>query len=111
MHLALGKLSRLRQIGYLTELVNEYPHAIVMGDMNCEARSYEMKHLLRATHLCLPSEELSTFPSWRPSRHIDHILVTPNLHVERTYIPDWSFSDHLPIAMEVVIPDHVRLSA
>lgn len=111
MHLALGKLSRLRQIGYLTELVNEYPYVIVMGDMNCEVRSYEMKHLLRATHLRLPSEELSTFPSWRPRRHIDHILVTPNLHVERTYIPDWSFSDHLPIAMEVVIPNQVRLSA
>ncbi len=109
MHLALGKRTRLRQMSFLSELVNEYPHVILMGDLNCSARSLEMRRLLRHTKLQPVPERRNTFPSWRPRWHIDHILVTADIHVERNYIPHWLYSDHLPVAMDIVVPAQVRL--
>lgn len=109
MHLALGRRARMRQLGFLAELVNEYPHAILMGDLNCAVQSPELRRLFRNTRLRVPAQELRTFPSWRPRRHIDHILVTPEIGVERSWIPECPYSDHLPIAMEVMLPEDVEL--
>lgn len=111
IHLSLGQRSRTRQMAYLSELVNSYPHAILMGDLNCGLHSREMSMLLRNTDLTAPGDILNTFPSWRPRRSIDHILVTSGLQMERAYVPDWMFSDHLPIAMEVVVPSSIHLTA
>ena len=111
IHLALGKRGRLRQMGFLSELANEYANVIVMGDLNCDTHSKEMKVLLGRSQLRMPPAEFHTFPSWQPRWKIDHILVTPGLRVERSYIPPWTYSDHLPIAMDVLIPDSVRLQA
>jgi endonuclease/exonuclease/phosphatase family metal-dependent hydrolase len=111
LHLALGKRGRTRQIEYLCEQLGRFPHVILMGDLNCNPDSREMRYLLRETRLRSPDSQLNTFPSWRPRRSIDHILATPEIEVERTYIPHWPFSDHLPIAMEVLIPAGVRLPA
>lgn len=111
IHLSLGQRSRARQMAYLSELVNAYPHAILMGDLNCGLQSREMRMLLRSTDLTPPQDGLNTFPSWRPRRNIDHILVTSELRVERAYVPEWMFSDHLPIAMDVVVPGSIHLPA
>ncbi len=40
----------------------------------------------------------------RPRRRIDHILVTPEIRMRRSFVPPWHHSDHLPIAMEVILP-------
>ncbi len=109
LHLALGRRTRLRQIAYLTDLVNEYAHVIVMGDLNCGMASQEIKQLVRDTELQSPQNNLNTFPSWQPRWRLDHILLSPELHIERAYIPGWMFSDHLPIAMHVVVPSVVEL--
>ena len=109
VHLSLGQRSRRRQIEFLAELVNAYPHSIVMGDLNCELDSPEMKFFLAHTELRPPPRSLSTFPSWRPRRNIDHILVSDTLVIRRVYLPHWTFSDHLPMAMDVGIPQSIRL--
>ena len=109
IHLSLGRRSRLRQVDFLSELVQDHEHVIVMGDLNCEPTSPEMKLLMRRTQLLNPSREMSTFPSWRPRRDIDHILVSPSLRVEKTYVPAWLFSDHLPVAMSVLLPHSIHL--
>ncbi|MFA7096532.1 MAG: endonuclease/exonuclease/phosphatase family protein [Gammaproteobacteria bacterium] len=108
-HLALSRRARLRQLAYLSELVNEYEHVIVMGDLNCPSGSKEIHSLLDRTQLLAPAHGLHTFPSWRPVRNIDHILVTPSLKVEDMHVLHCPCSDHLPIAMEIIIPDTVRL--
>ena len=36
---------------------------------------------------------------------LDHILVTPSLRVNRLEVIDFACSDHLPVAMEVALPD------
>lgn len=107
LHLALGRRTRLRQIGYLAELVNQFEHVIFMGDLNCDPSSLEMQLLTRDTRLAAPARHHGTYPSWRPRRRIDHILVTPEIRIERSFVPGWRYSDHLPIAMEVILPESV----
>jgi endonuclease/exonuclease/phosphatase family metal-dependent hydrolase len=109
-HLALGQRARLRQLAYLAEIIEESPHAVLMGDFNCESDSLEMSWLFARTGLHGPACGLGTFPSWRPQRHIDHILISPSLTVRSIEVINTPISDHLPIAMEVELPPNVRLA-
>ncbi|GAP65361.1 metal-dependent hydrolase [Mizugakiibacter sediminis] len=103
-HLSLGPQTRARQLGFIAELLDGCPHALLMGDLNCDPDSAEMRQLFRRTSLEPPQEIPPTFPSWRPRRAIDHILVSKPLRVERLWtLPD-AFSDHLPLAAEVRVP-------
>ena len=105
LHLALGRSTRFRQMAFLAPLVNQFEQVIFMGDLNCDVWSPEMELLMEKTRLVAPSREQCTFPSWRPRRRIDHILVTPEIHIQRSFVPHWRYSDHLPIAMEVTLPE------
>lgn len=109
LHLALSRRARLRQLAAVSDIVRSHKHVVVMGDMNCQPNSVEMRDLLRKTDLCEPTHGLKTFPSWRPARTIDHILVTPSLVVRDVHILHHLFSDHLPIAMDIVLPEGVKL--
>jgi len=111
LHLALSRRARVRQLSMISEMINEYPHAILMGDMNCRPGSPEMDLLFKHTQLREPAEETLTFPSWRPQHHIDHILVTPELKVRSVSTLNHAYSDHLPIVMELDIPDSVQFSS
>jgi len=109
VHLALGRRARLSQIDYISEIVNEYRHVILMGDMNCRSKSAEMDYLIERTMMSEPSHGVDTFPSWRPQHNIDHILVTPTLTVKHVRALNFSLSDHLPIEMQISLPESVRL--
>ena len=109
LHLALGRKTRLRQLGYVADIIRKYKHVIVMGDMNCASNSMEVKLLVNNANLTEPSHDLLTFPSWKPDRNIDHILVSPTLDVSSVSVLDYTYSDHLPISMEVVLPENLRL--
>lgn len=110
LHLALGARGRMRQLEYVRELVNQHRHVVVMGDLNCAPDSRELTMLFRTTDLREPVEELRTFPSWRPERHIDHILVSSGIAVQSCHVLNDAHSDHLPISMEVVVPEGVVLA-
>lgn len=105
LHMALGRRGRMRQIGFLAERVGGYRHVILMGDLNCDSDSPEMAILVEAARLREPATGLCTFPSWRPSRQLDHILVSSSIAVERVEVLNCAFSDHLPIAMAVRLPE------
>jgi len=77
MHLALGRGSRMRQMGFVADLLAKESNAILMGDFNCLPHAPEMRMMQARTGLVLPDRELHTYPSWRPNRMIDYILVTP----------------------------------
>jgi endonuclease/exonuclease/phosphatase family metal-dependent hydrolase len=109
MHLALGKRARIRQLDYVSEIVNEYRHVVLMGDLNCHSNSSEMDFLINRTMMSEPFHGLDTFPSWRPQHNIDHILVTPTLHVDRIKVLNYSLSDHLPIEMEITVPASIHM--
>ena len=111
MHLALGKRARRLQLGYISELVKEYSQLVVMGDFNCGSDSRELLDLVDSTHLKLPVENLKTFPSWRPARKLDHILTSASLEVHDVHVLDHLLSDHLPIAMDIMLPDDLDIAA
>jgi endonuclease/exonuclease/phosphatase family metal-dependent hydrolase len=111
LHLALSRRARLRQLAFVSELIHDLPHIILMGDLNCEPHSPEMKFLTAVTRLCDPASEIKTFPSWRPDKMLDHILVTPELEVNQVRVLDFACSDHLPISMEITLPQALKMAA
>lgn len=107
VHLALSEKARFRQLDYLSELIQNYEHVVVMGDMNCRAEDL-LDTPLRDTHLIQVPTTLHTFPSWKPDRNIDHILLSPSLKVKTVEVLDYTYSDHCPIAMEIELPESVK---
>lgn len=104
MHLALGAKTRALQLGYIRELIGGYRHQILMGDMNTHANDLLERSPLRDLGLIAPQVE-ATFPSWRPQRCLDHILLSPSLTLERVEVLSQPISDHLPVAVEIRLPD------
>ncbi len=103
MHLALGARTRARQLAYIRELLGDYRHHVLMGDMNTHASDLLEKSPLRDLGLLAPQVE-ATFPSWRPQRCLDHILLSPSLALERFEVLAQPISDHLPVAVEIRLP-------
>jgi len=104
MHLALGTRTRARQLAYIRELIGGYKHQILMGDMNTHASDLLQHSPLRDLGLLAPQAE-ATFPSWQPKRCLDHILLSPSLTLERVQVLAQPISDHLPVAVEIRLPD------
>lgn len=111
VHLALSRRARLGQLDYLGDLINDYQHVVMMGDLNCRADSKEIEQLVNRTLMREPIHGLNTFPSWKPRSNIDHILVTPTVKVTSAEVLNYPISDHLPISMEVVLPAGVQLNS
>ena len=109
VHLALGRRARMKQFDFISELISDYEHVVVMGDFNCVPESHEMDLLLSKANLCEPAQAMHTFPSWRPYRNIDHILVSPSLKISNLQVIQHALSDHLPIAVEIQVPEEVQL--
>ncbi|SFP70261.1 endonuclease/exonuclease/phosphatase family protein [Pseudomonas borbori] len=107
MHLALGTRTRTRQLAYIRELIGGYRHQILMGDMNTHASDLLLGSPLRDLGLVAPQLE-ATFPSWRPQRCLDHILLSPGLLLERFEVLALPISDHLPVAVEIRLPQTLR---
>jgi len=107
VHLALSAKARYRQLDYIRELIQGHQHVIVMGDMNCRGDQI-MNTPLSDTDLVLVQGSHPTYPSWKPERHIDHIMVSPSLKIQEVTVLDCRCSDHRPISMEVVLPTAVR---
>lgn len=108
-HLALGRRARRRQIDFICRLLSSYRYAVLMGDLNCDVHSAEFGALLQGSGLCQPLMAEKTFPSWRPMRQIDHVLVSPELRVLDTEVLGVHASDHLPIAVELELPENISI--
>ena len=108
VHLALGNRTRSKQMSYLVDIVRGYKHVVMMGDMNCSINMLSKHVGLREVGLKLVDHG-HTFPSWRPSRSIDHILVSPSISVEHIEVLPHMFSDHLPVAVDVTVPVNLQL--
>jgi len=101
-HLSLRKSSRMRQMRFLSGLVNQHRSVILMGDFNCAPGSREMEHLLNHTRLRGYDGDIPcTFPSWQPRRRLDHILVSGDLTLVSLRAMPMVCSDHLPVTAEI----------
>ena len=106
-HLSLSATARTRQLGFIAEVLQDYPHAVLMGDLNTDTDSPEMRHLFARCSLVPPAQATPTFPSWKPRKALDHILTSEALHLEKLWALPQAFSDHLPVAAEIRLPGHV----
>lgn len=111
VHLALGRRSRGVQLRFLGDLLGSHPRVVLMGDMNCGCESREVRRLMARTGLHEPACDQKTFPSWRPMRRIDHILVSEGLLIRNARVLDYPLSDHLPICLEVELPPGLEVAA
>lgn len=105
-HLSLGAASRLSQLSFIAELLHDHPHAVLMGDFNCSIDRPEMQMLFKRTRLQPPEAEVKTFPSWRPQRAIDHILISDGLECSDTCAMPAALSDHLALSLQLDVPEH-----
>ena len=103
-HLSLGPQARAHQLGYITELLEGHPNALLIGDLNTPIESPELRTLFKRTSLVPPSRPPATFPSWAPNRAIDHILGSSTIEVDELRTLPHLVSDHLPIAATVRLP-------
>lgn len=110
VHLALGWRARQRQLDYLVDLADQHPLLVLMGDFNCGCGSPSLRAMVRHARMRGLDCELKTFPSWRPRRNLDHILVSEPLRILGTHVIDYPLSDHLPISMRLGLPEGLELT-
>jgi len=111
LHLALSRRVRRQQLDFIGELVGNSEHLVVMGDLNAGCESHEIRSFIEDNGLREPACAQPTFPSWRPVRRIDHILVSQALEVRNARVLDYPLSDHLPISVELLVPESLGLAA
>lgn len=100
-HLSLGHQDQQHQLDYLSALVPPSGPAVLIGDLNCEPEVLRAHGALRQSGLTLHSESPATFPSWRPVKRLDHILISPQIEVHHIEALPHPISDHLPLAAEI----------
>ncbi len=105
LHLSLGERSRAMQLEYVKGLIDGEDHVVVMGDMNSHLADLLFDSPLAETALRPAQSVAPTFPSWRPSVALDHILVSPKLAIGKCEVLDCRLSDHRPISVSLTRAD------
>ncbi len=103
MHLALSARGRANQLSYIRERIADHEHVVLMGDMNTHAEDLLDHSPLKGSKLHTASLP-GTYPSWKPARVLDHILISPSLSIEKVDVLAQPISDHLPVAMHIRLP-------
>lgn len=103
-HLSLLPGGRRKQLDYLSNLIKDRRHAVLMGDFNAQTHGAEFESFFSNTTMNRPKTAQHTFPSWKPRLSYDHILVTPDVHKKESEVYGVNYSDHLPVGMEVDVP-------
>jgi endonuclease/exonuclease/phosphatase family metal-dependent hydrolase len=102
VHLSLGAKTRHHQLRDLYAKVKSTDKpCIVAGDFNMLWGEDEIDLFLAATDLQnANTENLPTFPSKRPRRHLDFVLHSKEISVKSFQVPKITFSDHLPVLVD-----------
>lgn len=108
VHLALSMKARFHQFAYIHKVIEHAPHVVLMGDLNCTHEELRRSPIGDRQWQWL-EEELHTYPSWKPQKQIDHILVSERLHVHAIKVLDERLSDHRPLAVELDLPPGLYL--
>lgn len=102
VHLALGARTRHQQLHDLFARVKASSKpCIVAGDFNTLWGEHEIEMFMAATGLASADRrKRPTFPSWKPKRHLDFILHSPDIVVDHFELPKVTLSDHLPLVCD-----------
>lgn len=88
---------------HLLERESAPDHLVVAGDFNCalDGRGDVLGEFVRRHSLSGSDAPVQTFPSRRPRRALDHVLVSSSIEVRRTVAVSALVSDHLPVMAEL----------
>lgn len=101
-HLALGQGDRRRQLDAIAALIRPGSDCLLMGDFNCTPAELTAHPALQQCGLQL-THHAPTYPSWRPRRCLDHILVSTGLQEDDASVLDAHLSDHCPVAITLKV--------
>jgi endonuclease/exonuclease/phosphatase family metal-dependent hydrolase len=105
VHLSLKFRVRHHQLQQLYAMVKNTtkPH-LVAGDFNALWGDHEIQLFKAATGLKNANIEAGpSFPSWAPKRQLDFIFHSPAVDIRRFWIPQVTYSDHLPLVCDFVV--------
>ncbi|MGH8517095.1 MAG: endonuclease/exonuclease/phosphatase family protein [Panacagrimonas sp.] len=105
VHLSLDRSTQARQIEYIASLTDRDVPSILMGDFNCDAGVLRDHPALKRAGFVIRHPDRPTFPSWAPTRAIDHIVTSPHLMVDDLRTLPQLHSDHLPLEAQVSARD------
>jgi endonuclease/exonuclease/phosphatase family metal-dependent hydrolase len=98
-HLSLGRKARIKELKQIVSILKHDIHPkILMGDFNTENQD-DLKILSEAGLNSVHSAK--TFPSWKPKKAIDHIFVSSEFSIIKTYVCPIRISDHLGVYAEL----------
>jgi endonuclease/exonuclease/phosphatase family metal-dependent hydrolase len=102
VHLALGGKVRHHQLSTLYDMVKQTKQpCVVAGDFNTLWGEKEIDLFLAATGLQNANvNNLPTYPSNNPRRHLDFVLHSKGITVKDFQVPRIPFSDHLPVLVD-----------
>jgi endonuclease/exonuclease/phosphatase family metal-dependent hydrolase len=105
VHLALNARSRRKQLAFIAQLLLKYRYFVIMGDMNCDQLQAQTEFTKSGLRVNADWSFQPTFPRWKPKHQFDQIWVSDNLKIISSEVVELGVSDHLPIAMEIEIPN------
>ena len=101
LHLSLGGRSQEQQLEYVGELIDGEPNVVVLGDLNNSLAAVMSNSALAGCGLRSHPRACPTYPSWKPSRVLDHALISQQLTLSQYEVLDCGLSDHCPVAVTV----------
>ena len=105
VHLSLSHRARCLQLKYIAELVKETPYFVIMGDMNCPTNVVSAEFEKLGLTVKQAEHRSPTFPRWKPKYCYDQIWVSHSLNIIKGEVLNFGVSDHLPITLEIEIPN------
>ena len=98
-HLSLGIEDQLKQLAFIDDQLKDHPNIVLCGDFNTTPLDKPLRALNEmGWHWC--RDDTPTFPSWKPQKNLDHILVKGNI-TATAQVSDFDQSDHLPVIAEI----------
>ena len=107
VHLALSYRARQEQILHLYKLVTETNRPYILaGDFNAFMGEYEIQLLMFASGLQNADKDMQpSYPSHNPRKHLDFILHSPEIKINKFWMPDVQLSDHLPLVVDFEVEE------
>lgn len=97
---------REMQVGDMKEIMKKNTYSILVGDLNATPNALELKPLQETyTDVWRTSGNGQgyTYPTTKPDRRIDYILVSPRIKVNKATILESTASDHLPVIAKITL--------
>jgi endonuclease/exonuclease/phosphatase family metal-dependent hydrolase len=104
-HLSLELKIRTPQIRHIANLVHQRHEAptILAGDFNI---AHEAELTLLAHSNLAKTASVATFPSWKPTKYVDHLFFSREFTVAESHtFNERRFSNHLPFIAAVELSD------